>query len=297
MNIGNILVVAVLIILGYVMYSYINSYNEIVNELKKIRLKCINGKNNKEKEEEEEEKKSDKNTLKTETEEEQKFEIIEVENKMLNKKIVNKNTLLLNTNGEGETTKSENLDEENDPSQEILQENVNFQKLGKKKNYSYNKNNYQNNPIDIDNKNISKKVTHLLSTETEGEYRPILESFENFQDQSKIDYWKPYVENINQVSQGFISCPYTGYNQELYEPLIIDSNTIKMRGIPGNNKTVNYNQVNIEEKIQDKNNNQWCLVDKVNKICVQQNNNQICKDKQTFDTQFQCQGYAALQHK
>ena len=45
MNIANIIYLTVIIFLLYIMYSYISSYNEIVDELKRIRLKCVTNKN------------------------------------------------------------------------------------------------------------------------------------------------------------------------------------------------------------------------------------------------------------
>lgn len=299
MNIGNILLVAILIIFGYVMYSYINSYNEIVNELKKIRLKCINGgnknsstgkKSNKNSETENEEETGEEENQKNIS---NKFEIIPLKN-TFNKKIINKNKLLINTNGE-----DDNDDEGEEDTSPIKNESevLDFHKLSNKKNNSYSQNNYKNKNLNIDNKHISNEIENVINTEDESEYEPILENFQNFKDQSNIEYWKPYVENIDKVSEGFISCPYRGYNKELYEPLTLDSNTIKIRGKPKDNRIVNYNQINNNPQFEENSGNKWCVVDKIQKKCVEQNGNEICKNKQIYDTQFECQGYTALNNK
>ena len=287
MDVLNIIFVAILIILGYVVYSYINSYNEIVNELKKIRLKCINGKNN----DSNKKTKMEENEEVTEIEEENEdnpFEIIKSESSLLKPDLLDKNKFLINTGEE------DNNNEETEKTKKIRSESVDFSKLSHKKNNSYDENSYKNKDLDIDKQNISNKVKKILNVKNESEDTPILESFENFREQSQLEYWEPYTENIDKVSEGFISCPYRGYNKELYEPLIIDSNTIKMRGFPGDNEIVNYNQVDNENNIRGNNRNKWCLVDKINKKCIQQNEKQICRNKEIYDTKFQCQGYSKL---
>ena len=70
MNIANIIYLTVIIFLLYIMYSYISSYNEIVDELKRIRLKCVTNKNSQVKLEENI-KKSNKNEEEEEEEEEE----------------------------------------------------------------------------------------------------------------------------------------------------------------------------------------------------------------------------------
>ena len=313
MKLLNIIFLITLLILGYIVHSYIKSYNEIVNELKKIRLKCIHSKNDITELKKNKYKKNEENTEENTEEEidekqgeniiddipnsqlgdyDKRYNITRIGKNISNKKIADKNKLLLGIPEENDIlNKSENSTTEDS-------EYIDFQELSRKKNDSYNKNNYNNKKMKLDNKSISETVYNIVDNETTEEYDQILEKFTDFQDQGELKYWKPYEEDIQKVSEGFVSCPYKGFNNELYEPLIINSNTIEPRGLNQSSGKIVNNQIFNKNKTERKGNQKqkWCLVDSVTKKCVQTENNQFCANKKTYDTQFQCQGYNSVKN-
>ena len=298
MNITSIIYLVVIVILAYVMYSYISSYNQIVDELKKIRLKCIKTQNNqtteetksiKNKKTETEEAEENEETEENEENERNDYIIKKVKGEISDKDIQSNN--LLFTGNDISEADEENQQIKNDKGDETQEELLDFTRLSKKKNLSYSKNNYKTKNNSIDNKALKKKISQIIDDEND---KGSIEPFQNFQNESKIEYWKPYEEDIQKTTEGFMDSPYQGYNKELYEPFLINSNSINPLGYPSEKKkNIVHNVKNHNQIQQPKSKEKWCTVDSINKICVPVKNG-ICVSRQDYDTQFECQGYSKL---
>lgn len=281
MNFSNILYFLLLILFGYILHSYIKSYNEIVDELKRIRIKCVI--NNKENQNDKQKKKkitqlNDNNTNQENNDITNKLndddkiniddktnntdnndeinnidnndEINNIENNEETNNIENNDDETNNIeNNDDETNNTENNDDETNNTEnngEIKNEIINFTKLSNKNNDSYS----------------SEKNTNI-------------ESFENYSKEGNINNWKSYKDNIVSSCEGFQNCPYKGYNVNLYETLI-NSNTVTK------NTYKNTNQLGWEHSdllnSNEKSHNGWCYLESLNdNKCIPVSKKQNCK--------------------
>jgi len=203
---NNALYIIIIAVLCYTLYSYIQSYHKIIDELTKIRIKCIN---NQQKE--------------------------EIENENMNRH---------NEHFKTEIKQKNNNDKNQNNKEEINQENdnnvfINFQKLSNIDNDNYKKDmiNIENDIINTSsNDDTDKDFIQNINIKSEINENKIIKKLKNeidvetqqeeFEKEKEIDYWSPYKEKHENITEGFVSSPYKGFNQNLYENLIIDSNTI-----------------------------------------------------------------------
>lgn len=205
----------------YILYSYIKSYNDIVDELKKIRLKCIQKKVKKEK------------NIYNKNKQQGDYKITRIIS-----------SLSEENQEEEEKHEEENLEEdlqeENNTSTENRYKN-NYRNI----NYNEkNKNNVENGNtivlnnfdryLEESNQNHINSDNVIISNNMESNQIENFENFENFEKEKQLEYWKPFKEDINKISEGFVQSPYKGYNKDLYEPLIINSNSVNTRGLKKN---------------------------------------------------------------
>lgn len=210
----NYLYVVIIVMLCYILYSYIQSYHKIIDELTKIRIKCINNK---------EENIHVRN-----------FEL-ETKNNKYDTEDINKEKNKEN-NGLTNFQELSNIDNSKYDTENINQEKknnglTNFQELSNIDNDNYNRdeNNIQNdiiNPLSnnytdkkfIDNINFNKNEINKI-------FNDDINNNQEFQREKEIEYWSPFKEKHQEITEGFISSPYKGFNQNLYENLIVNFNT------------------------------------------------------------------------
>ena len=97
--------------------------------------------------------------------------------------------------------------------------------------------------LEESNQNNINSDNLILNSNIYSNQNSQIENFENFQKEKNIQYWKPFKEDIKKISEGFIKSPYQGYNKDLYEPLIINSNSVKTRGLKNKNIYQDKNQL------------------------------------------------------
>ena len=212
---NNALYIIIIAILCYTLYSYIQSYHKIIDELTKIRIKCIN---NKQYDEVEKNKNIHNEQFKIELKNNQQdnYENNDYEDNENNNKIDEENQ---NNNVFINFQKLSNVDNDNYRKKKINVKNDISNPLSNNSTDKEFINNVDINKIQYSNKN---KIIKTLDNNIDID----IETNQNFEKEKEIEYWSPYKEKHEDITEGFVSSPYKGFNQNLYENLIIDSNTI-----------------------------------------------------------------------
>ena len=274
MNFSNVLYFSLLILFGYILHSYIKSYNEIVDELKRIRIKCvINNKYTKDNQNDTHNKiKGKTNTNKPQLND------VNINNTQNNDNIDDQLNIDENDQLNIDDNDKINIDDNDkiniDDNDKINIDDNDQLNIDENDQLNIDENDEYTN-IDVHNNNKdNKKIINFtkLSTTNNDSYS---ENFTNYSKERDINNWKSYKDNIVSSCEGFQNCPYKGYNVDLYETLI-NSNTVTK------NTHKNTNQLGWEQSdllnANEKSHNGWCYLDSLNNNkCVPVSKKQNCK--------------------